>query len=360
MKILRFAVFLSLAAISLASCQRGSSSASGNASGSAQAPRVVNLGIWSNYLTPEAMAEFQRRTGIVIQVSNFSSNEELLAKIQAGGSNFDVILPSDYMIFAMTRLGILLPLDYTKLPHARGLDPRFLKKPFDRENQYSLPYDWGTTGIAVNRNLYAGAVHGWKDLFEKPDLAGKISLLDDPREVIGAALKAKGYSLNSHKPEELAQAKQLLLAARKRVKLFTSETLLTLTNSEASVSHAFVTDALQARRAMGGKVDYILPEEGGTLWLDNLAIPAHAPHPAEAHALIDFLLEPRTIVATVNQLFVSPANALALPLLPEAIRKDPLMFPSDKALVKFEMIEDLGEATQVWDRIWTEFKTSAQ
>ena len=345
MKILRLIALLGVVVMSFASCQRSKH-------------RVVNLGIWSNYLTPEAMAEFQKRTGITIQVSNYSSNEELLAKMQAGGADFDVIVPSDYMIFAMTRLGILKPLDYTKLPHAKGLDARFLKKPFDRENQYSLPFDWGTTGIAVNRSLYAGPVHGWKDLFEKPELAGKISLLDDPREVIGAALKAKGFSLNSHKPAELAQAKVLLLATRKRVKLFTSETLITLTNSEAAVSHAYVTDALQARRATGGKVDYILPEEGGTLWLDNLAIPAHAPHPEEAHVLIDFLLEPQTVVSTVTQLFVSPANALALPLLPDAIRKDPLMFPSGQALAKFEMIEDLGDANQAWDRLWTEFKSA--
>jgi spermidine/putrescine transport system substrate-binding protein len=325
---------------------------------SAAPQRVVNLGIWSNYLTPEAINGFERRTGIHVQVSNYSSNEELLAKVQAGGSDFDLIVPSDYMVYAMARMGLLRPLDLKKLPHAQGLDPRFLKKAFDPENKYSLPYDWGTTGIAINRSLYAGEVRGWRDLFEKPDLAGKISLLDDAREVIGAALKAQGFSLNSRNPAELAQAKSLLMKARGRVKLFTSETLNTLTHAETASSQAYVTDALQARRATGGKVAYVLPVEGGTLWLDNLVIPAQAPHPDEALALMDFLLEPKTVVAAVTQLFVSPANAEALTLLPETLRTDPLLLPTSAALAKFEMIEDLGDLAPAWDRLWTEFKSS--
>jgi spermidine/putrescine transport system substrate-binding protein len=320
--------------------------------------RVVNLGIWSNYLTPEAILEFEKRSGIHVQVSNYSSNEELLAKLQAGGSDFDVLVPSDYMVFAMVRLGLLRALDLKKLAHAQSLDPRFLKKSFDPKNEYSLPYDWGTTGIAVNRTLYGGEVRGWKDLFEKPDLSAKISLLDDPREVIGAALKAQGFSLNSRSKDELAKAQALLMRARSRVKLFTSETLGSLTHAETSASQAYVTDALQARRATGGKIAYILPEEGGTLWLDNLVVPAQAPHPEEALILIDYLLEPKTVVTAVTQLFVSPANSAAIPLLPMALRADPLLFPTEIALKKFEMIEDLGELSAVWDRVWTEFKAS--
>lgn len=341
--------FVLFSAIALSACNHGK----------APSQRVVNLGIWSNYLAPEAVADFEKRTGIKVQISNYSSNEELLAKLQAGGSDFDVIVPSDYMVYAMVRTGALRRLEMKKLPHAQGLDPRFLKKPFDPRNEYSLPYDWGTTGIAVNRALYAGEVRGWKDLFEKPDLSGKISLLDDAREVIGAALKEQGYSLNSHNAAELAKAKALLMRSRHRVKLFTSETLSSLTNAETSVAQAYVTDALQARRATGGRVQYVLPEEGGTLWLDNLVIPAQAPHPDEAHALIDYLLEPKTVTTAVTQLFVSPANLDAISLLPEPLRKDPLIFPSAQALSKFEMIEDLGDTARDWDRIWTEFKAAS-
>ena len=201
-------------------CTRNESSNNQDAvnAGVTSAPRgerVVNLAIWSNYLAPELLVEFQRRTGIKVQISNYSSNEELLAKLQAGASGYDLALPTDYMMFAMIKLGLLTPIDFTQLPNAKNLDKKFYGKSYDPKNEYSVPYDWGTTGIAINRALYTGTVSSWNELFEKPDLAGRFSLLDDAREVIGAALKSKNYSLNSKSPEELAQAKELLVKIKK-------------------------------------------------------------------------------------------------------------------------------------------------
>jgi spermidine/putrescine transport system substrate-binding protein len=197
------------------------SQVSQNSSSPAQ-NRVVNLAIWSNYITPELLAKFKEKTGIQVQISNYSSNEELLAKLQAGASGYDVAVPSDYMVFAMIKLGLLNELDYSRLSNAKWVDPKFFKKSYDPDNKYSVPYDWGTTGIAVNRTLYSGKIKGWNDLFQKEDLVGKFSLLDDAREVLGAALKAQKFSLNSKNPEELKKAKELLLKVRPRVKAFTS------------------------------------------------------------------------------------------------------------------------------------------
>src|SRR5262245_16012638 len=179
---------------------------------------VVNLAIWSNYVTSELLSEFEAKTGIHVQVSNYSSNEELLAKLQAGAGDYDVAVPSDYMVFVMSKLGLLHALDKGRIPNAQGLDAGYLKKGFDPENSYSLPYARTITGIAVNRKLYKKPVRSWKDFFANPALKGKLSLLDDAREVIGAALKMQGYSLNSKRPEELAKAKAILMAARSRVK----------------------------------------------------------------------------------------------------------------------------------------------
>src|SRR5690606_927897 len=120
--------------------------------------------------------------------------------LQAGASGYDVAVPSDYMVFAMSKLGLLEQLDYAQLSNTKTLDPKFLKKAFDPTNAYSVPYNWGTTGIAVNRELYKGELRGWKDLFEKPELAGKFTLLDDTREVLGAAMKALGFPLNTRNP----------------------------------------------------------------------------------------------------------------------------------------------------------------
>jgi spermidine/putrescine transport system substrate-binding protein len=326
----------------------------------ANSQRVVNLAIWSAYTSPEKIQEFEKKTGIKVQISNYSSNEELLAKLQAGASGYDVAVPSDYMVYAMIKLGLLRQVSLSEFPNAKRLNPKFMKMAFDPENKFSVPYDWGTTGIAVNKALYSGQIKGWKDLFNREDLAGKFSVLDDAREVIGAALKSMGYSMNSRNPAELEKAKELLLRIRSRIKSFTSEPLMPLLNGETAVAHAFMSDALQARRGTKGKVTYILPEEGGTLWIDSLVIPAGAQHVNEAHELINFFLEGASNAATVKLVLAAPANLDAFALLPKELQDDPLLFPAEQALERFEIVQDMGDFLPVWDRIWTEIKASAK
>jgi len=330
-------------------------------SASPAADKVVSLAIWSNYIASPVLADFEKQTGIHVQVSHYSSNEELLAKLQAGASGYDVIVPSDYMISVMGKLGLLRKLERAKLPGFARLAPRLVGKPFDPSNDYSMPYDAGTTGIAVNRELYKGEVRGWKDLFEKPDLAGRISLLDDAREAIGAALKAQGRSLNSTDVASLEAAKAYLIKAKPRVKAFTSETLNALVTGEIAVAHVYSSDAFQARKQSGGKIDYILPAEGGTFWIDNLAIPSRSAHPEAAYALINYLLGGKAGAATAQAVFVAPASLDAFALLPETFRRENAgVFAStesgDKALARFELIQDLGDAQLAWDRAWTEIK----
>ncbi len=344
-------------ALSLSACHRGTTS--GSAGGSSSGERTLHLAIWSNYLSGDFLKAFTARTGIKVETTIYSSNEELLAKLQAGASGYDVAVPSDYMVFTMTKLGLLNELDQTKLTNRKNLDPRFMGKSYDSKNQYSLPFVWGTTGIAVNRRLYSGQVKGYKDLLTNEDLKGKFSLLDDVREAIGAALKSQGLSINTKNPADLEKAKQVLLAARPRVKAFTSETMAPLASGEIAVAQAYMTDALQARRKVGdGKIDFILPEEGGTLWVDNLVIPKGALHLAEAHEFINFMLEPASLVSTATAVYVAPANTAAVSLLPVDFRKDGMLFPVDGQLKRHEMIEDLGEALTLWDRTWTEVKAA--
>ncbi len=320
-------------------------------------PRVVNLASWSNYVSPELLADFEKRTGIKVQISNYSSNEELLAKLQAGASGYDVAIPSDYMVFAMGKLGLLKPLDFSLLTHSKSLDPKFLKKSFDPENKISVPYDWGTTGIAVNRALYKGEMTSWKNLLQNKDLEGKFTLLDDGRETIGATLKMLGLSLNTKNPSDIQKAKDFLIQTKARVKGFTSEPLMSLVNGETAVAHAYVSDTLQARRKSGGeKIEYVIPGEGCTLWIDNLVIPTGAQHLKEAHEFINFLLEAKSNVSTVMSILVAPANREAFSLLPREIQTNSALFPSSKVMAKMEMMEDLGQATNLWDRVWTEVK----
>jgi len=316
---------------------------------------TVHLAIWSNYLSPEVVSQFEKVSGVRVQISNYSSNEELLAKLQAGANGYDVIVPSDYMVYAMAKLGLLKELDSRLLPNARSLDSRVLNKSYDPSRKYSVPYDWGTTGIAVNKKQYAGPpIRGWKDLFSRSDLAGKFTLLDDARETLGAILKMQGKSLNTRKLEDLKQARDYLIQIKSKVRGFNSE--MPLENGEISVAHAYVSDALQAKRDTGGQVDYVIPEEGGTLWIDNLAIPTGATHVQEAHALINFLLSPESNGSTAVAVQVAPANRDALALLPPDLQHDPMLFPEPILQAKLEMMEDLGESLLLWEKAWTEVK----
>ena len=325
-----------------------------------QPAKVVNLAIWANYLSPELQKEFEKETGIKIEISNYASNEELLAKIQAGAATYDVAVPSDYMVFAMTQLGMLHELDKTKVPNASDVDPKTTGKYFDPKNTYSLPWAWGTTGIAVNRKLYKGKVAGWQDVFENKALVGKFTLLDDVRETVGAALKSQNLSLNSKDAAELAKAKQVLVKAKKSVKGFTSDPQPALVNGEMVVAHAYSSDALQANKKLGGAgVEYVIPQEGCTFWIDNLVVLKNAPHLEAAHQLVNFLMSTKVGVARTEEIFAAPSTKSAIAALPEKLRKDATMFPSSEKLKKCEMVQDLGEELAQWDRIWTEVKAGS-
>ena len=320
------------------------------------AAKVVNLAIWSNFVSQEALDDFKAKTGITVNVTNYSSNEELLAKLQAGATGFDVAVPSDYMVFAMVQLGLLEKLDAAKTPNRVGLDPQYLNKAFDPGNAYSVPFDWGTTGIAVHRDRFKGEIKSWKQLFETPELAGKFTMLDDAREVLGAALKSMGRSLNTSTPAEIEAAKVLMKKIKPRVKSFTSEPLVGLKEGEIAVAQAYSSDALQARRDTNGKIDYIIPEEGATLWIDCLVIPKGAPHAEEAHALINYLLDSKTDLERVKKILVGSAHKESSVSLPNDIRAIPGLFPSPAIQGKLEVMNDLGDAMALYDRAWTEVK----
>lgn len=324
----------------------------------AQAPaeRVVHLASWSNYIMPATVAEFEKTTGIKLKVSNYSSNEELLAKLQAGASSYDVIVPSDYMVFAMSKQNLLRKLESSKIKTFGEFDKRVFAKEHDPKNEFSIPYAWGTTGIAVNTTLYKGEIKGWKHLFNHVDLAGKLTLLDDSREVIAAALKSLGYSLNSVKPEELAKAKEVLLKVRPRVKAFNAEPKTPLMEGEIPVGHCYMSEGLQVQQKTGGKVKYVVPVEGATLWIDNLAIPSTSLHVEEAYALINYLSSAKGEAALVQGILVSPSNAGVFALLPKELQTNTQLFPTEAMLSQHEMMKDLGEGLALWDRLWTEVK----
>jgi len=251
--------------------------------------KVLNLYIWSSYIAPETLQKFERRHGVRVNVDVYDSNEALLAKLQNANLDYDVICPSNYPVEVLLRQGRLRPLDHGVLPNLKNADPRFLDLPHDPGNRYTVPYFWGVTGIAYDTKRVA-PVDSWGALWDAR-YKGRILMLDDPRETLGAALKWKGHSMNATDPALLRLARELLLRQKPLVRTYDS----------SSFEDALLSRDVWIEQAWNGQIAkvieqdpdiaFAIPKEGAATYLDSLAIPAGAPHPELAHAFLDFTLE---------------------------------------------------------------------
>jgi spermidine/putrescine transport system permease protein len=316
---------------------------------------TLNVYIWSNYIAPETVRRFEERHGVRVNVDLYDTNEALLAKVQSGNVDYDVLCPSNYSVQILLAQGLLRPLDHSRLPHLANLDPAFLDRPHDPANRYSVPYFWGTAGIAYRRSR-VGTVDSWAALWD-PRYRGRILMLDDARETFGAALKRLGKSLNTTDPAALREAQGLLIEQKPLVRAYNSSNFEdVLLSGDVWLAQGWNG---QFARAMEQDPDiaYVIPKEGSSLFLDSLTIPTSAPHPELAHAFLDFVMEADVAAEICRTMRYSSPNRAALELLPDAIRRQPAIFPPPDVLARTELIEDLGEATVLYDRLWTEVKT---
>jgi spermidine/putrescine transport system substrate-binding protein len=295
--------------------------------------------------------------------TNFDSNETLLATLQAGGADYDIIVPSDYMVQIMIEEGMLLEIDFDIVSNIAHMDDLNVNQYFDPEQIYTVPYFWGTSGFVVDTNVVTDYEDSWSMMFD-PDspYCGKISMLDDQRETLGAALMYLGYSINSTNPAELEAAKQLLIEQSKCIKAYDSQTNDDLIVSEETVlAHIWTGDGILAGDPdFGGRdgIVYVIPEEGCVVWQDNLAIPVNAPNAYTAMVFMNYLHYPE--IAAQNAEFVgygTPNEAAKEFIDPEMLENEGI-YPPPEVEARLQWIEDVGDALQLYDRIWTEFKAS--
>jgi spermidine/putrescine transport system substrate-binding protein len=318
---------------------------------------------WSDYLDPDLVDQFEEEHGVSVTQDEFTSNEELLARIQAGGAGYDVIVPSDYMVEIMIELDLLMPLNHDAIPNIDNLGDFFRDVPFDAGNRYSAGYQWGTTGLGVNVERIEEALgevpHTWGLVFD-PEIAsnfrGQISMLDDARETVGAALIYLGYDINTTDEGELQEARDLIREARQNIATFTSLGYADLLAAgETTIGHGFSGDLLLAiEDSEAGELDYIIPDEGGVVWVDNMAIPHDAPSPCTAHAFINFILDAEVGAALSNWVWYASPNAAAEPMIDEEVLS---VYPDDELLEELLFIEDVGEATPLYEQYFTEAKS---
>ncbi|HSB08223.1 MAG TPA: extracellular solute-binding protein [Blastocatellia bacterium] len=316
----------------------------------------LNIYIWSNYLPESVIAEFERRYDAKLNVELYDSNEALLAKLQSGGATYDIVVPSDYMVTVLREQGLLQELSLEMLTNFSNLDPQFVGLAFDPMNQFSIPYMWGTTGIAYRKDKVAGPVDSWALLWD-PRYRDRIAMLDDVREPLGAALKFLGKSENTVDPAEIQAAAMLLLEQKPLVKAYDSGGFdQMLLSGDAWIAQAYSGQIAKAI-ADDPNIGYVIPKEGCTIFVDNACIPRTSRHRELAHEFINFVLEAKTAAAIANGTGYSSLNQAARPLIrPELLANDAAYPPKD-SLERCEFIREIGSAISIYDRWWTEVKS---
>jgi spermidine/putrescine-binding protein len=333
------------------------------ACGGAQKSTTLNLYAWSEYVPQQLLDDFSKKYGITVNYDTYSSNEEMLAKLQAGASGYDVIIPSDYTVAIMIGQNMLEPIDVSKLANFGNLDSRFTNRDYDPGNKYTIPYQWGTTALVYDSTTIPSVPKNWLDLWD-PAYNARLVFLDDEREVMGMALQVLGYDKNSTNENELKQAEEKLLELKPNILKFDSDAPETaIISGEAWAGLVYNGNASLAL-AEDTNVMYICPSEGCTIWFDNLAIPKGAPHKDAALLFLDWVLDPQQSILITKEFPYSNPNKAALDLLKT---DDPALYesymafsgtnPDDAFLANATPIVDVGEATTIYDSLWTDFKS---
>ena len=318
---------------------------------------VLNVYTWSDYFKPEILSRFEKEHGCRVVIDTFESNEAMYAKIRAGATGYDLLTPSSYMVSLMDGQNMLRPLDHSRLPNLVHVDPELLKIAIDKTMDHSVPYMLSTTGLAC----LVGKVRDFKpswSMLDRVDLKGRMTMLNDMREVIGAGLKFLGHSLNTTNEQELQEAKETILRWKKNLAKFENEQYKTgVASGEFLLVQGYSGDILQVQRE-NPDVVFAVPEEGTSMSCDDLVIPQGAKEVRLALAFINFLHEPA--IAAENTEFtryLSP-NKDCYPLLSPELRNNPALFLNPEVRAKSEFIGDLGLANALYIKVWDEIKAA--
>ena len=339
--------------------------------------RVLNVYNWSDYIDPYAVARFTRETGIRVRYDVYDSLETLEGRLSAGRSGYDIVVPTSEPSFArLVRAGALRPIDRAAVPNGRNLDPVLMERvaAIDPGNRHGAIYLWGTVGLGIRVDRVRAALGpdvplDNLDILLKPENAARLArcgimVMDSPTDVIPSVLRWLGRDPDSNTADDLRAAEQALMGIRRHVRaiIASSSILDALATGEACVALTYSGDVIQAasrarEAGRGVEVGYVMPREGAQLWFDMMAIPADAPNPEDAQRFINFILQPDVMAGITNHVRYPNAVPASRPLVNEAVRNDPNVFPSPEALARtFVAGTPPRDAERIRTRLWSRFK----
>ncbi len=337
--------------------------------------RVVNVFNWSDYIDSSILQDFTKETGIKVVYDVYDSNEILETKLLAGGSGYDVVVPTGSFLERQIQAGVFQKLDKSKLPNLKNMWDEVNKRleVFGPVGDYSINYMWGTIGIGYNKEKVKAAlgtdhIDSWKAVFD-PEQAAKlkdcgINFLDSPTDMIPVTLAYLGLNPDSHDPADIAKAEEALLKVRPYVRKFhSSEFINGLANGDICVAVGWSGDVFQARSRAeeaknGIELAYAIPKEGTQMWFDQMAIPADAPHPQEALEFLNYMMKPEVIAKSSNYVFYANGNKASQEFLDPAVKNDPAVYPDEATMAKLFVNTALDPKTQrLFTRTWTKVVT---
>jgi spermidine/putrescine transport system substrate-binding protein len=318
---------------------------------------VLHVYAWADYFKPDLISRFEKEQSCRVLIDTFDSNEAMYAKLRAGASGYDILTPTSYMVSLMNSQDMIQKLDHNRLPNLAHVDPEYLKMAIDKTMDHSAPYMIVNTVIAYLKSRVRDFQPSWS-MFDRADLRGRMTMLNDMRETIGAGLKYLGYSINTTSARELAEAREVVVRWKKNIAKFENEQYKTgVASGEFLVVQGYSGDILQVQKE-NPDVGFAVPREGTVISVDDLVIPKGAPQPGLAHAFINFLHDPGVAAENTTFLKYLCPNRDAYPLLGEDLRKNPGVFMDPDVRARSEIIAELGAANALYTETWDAIKAA--
>lgn len=299
---------------------------------------VYNAG---DYIDPELITKFEKETGIKVIYNTYDTNETMYSKLKDGSSNYDIAVPSDYMIERMIKQNLVEKIDFKEIPNYKYIGSEFKHLPFDPKDEYSVPYMWGTIGIVYNTKIVKKPVDSWNILWDK-DYKGQIVMFDSIRDAMGVSLKRLGYSFNSTDPKQINEAADALKEEKPLVQAYmVDEVKDAMISGEAAIAPVWSGDG-KAIMDENPDIKFVIPKEGTNKWVDSLVIPKGAKHKKEAEQFINFLCDPENALQNVEYIGYQTPNTKAFDMLPQEVKDE---YPTEKELKNTEVLKDLDRKT---------------